>query len=56
MGLVHQETIDIEDDTVKYAVSTLACQVASLGLGVFVDSWNAHTVPGTDDSCSYLKV
>ncbi|KAJ8356554.1 hypothetical protein SKAU_G00193480 [Synaphobranchus kaupii] len=46
MGLVNQETIDMEDDTVKCIVSTLACQVASLGLGVFVDSWNAHNVPG----------
>ncbi|KAK0134962.1 hypothetical protein N1851_029231 [Merluccius polli] len=36
----------MDDGTVRFCVSTLACQVASVGLNRFVESWNAHRVPG----------
>uniref|UniRef100_UPI003AAFAF35 uncharacterized protein n=1 Tax=Centroberyx gerrardi TaxID=166262 RepID=UPI003AAFAF35 len=44
--LVDQEVLDMEDTTVRYCVSNLTCQVASIGLQRFVDAWNCHTVQG----------
>ncbi|KAM7012019.1 uncharacterized protein LKV04_022591 [Tautogolabrus adspersus] len=46
MHMLNQEVINMEDGTVRYCVSTLACQVASIGMNRFVESWNAHRVPG----------
>lgn len=46
MQLTDQETMDMEDTTVRYCVSQLACQISSLGVGRVVDSWNAHRIPG----------
>ncbi|XP_065125914.1 uncharacterized protein [Paramisgurnus dabryanus] len=44
--LTDQEMIDIEDNTTRYCVSNLACQMASVGVKRVVDSWNAHRIPG----------
>lgn len=39
-------TLNMEDNTVRFCVSNLTCQVASIGLQRFVDAWNSHTVEG----------
>lgn len=38
--------LNMQDGVVKFSVSALACQVASVGMSQFVESWNAHRVPG----------
>lgn len=44
--LVDQEHLDMEDTTVRYCVSNLTCQVASIGIQRFIYAWNSHTVSG----------
>ncbi len=45
-GVRSSGKVCVQDGVVKFCVSALACQVASVGISWFVESWNAHRVPG----------
>uniref|UniRef100_A0A1A8J5M2 Si:ch211-227p7.1 n=1 Tax=Nothobranchius kuhntae TaxID=321403 RepID=A0A1A8J5M2_NOTKU len=44
--LVDMEDLDMEDNTSKYCVSNLTCQMAGLGITNVIKAWNAHRIPG----------
>ncbi|XP_072564841.1 uncharacterized protein [Paramormyrops kingsleyae] len=46
VNLMDQEEINMEDDTVRFCVSNLTCQISSLGISRVVEAWNAHRIPG----------
>lgn len=44
--LVDQEELDMEDNTSRYCLSNLTCQMARIGITNVVEAWNAHRIPG----------
>ncbi|KAA8590524.1 hypothetical protein FQN60_014458 [Etheostoma spectabile] len=44
--MVDQEEVDMEDNTSKYCVSNLTCQLARIGITKVTEAWNAHRIPG----------
>ncbi|CAG2250686.1 unnamed protein product [Mytilus edulis] len=43
---VNENRIDLDDDIVKYCVSSLLLNLCRIGLKTVVESWNAHPIPG----------
>ena len=64
--MVHTDIVDISDDSKKFYVSWVLCQVSEYGIKIFVNSWNHHTITSTfllicsktlikrDPTCLYL--
>ncbi|XP_032365446.1 uncharacterized protein LOC116680976 [Etheostoma spectabile] len=46
LQLVDQEELDMEDNLVRYCVSSLTGQLCQISLTRMVESWNAHRIPG----------
>ena len=45
----NNSVFDMENETDKFCVSWVSCQVASYGLQFCIKSWNSHPVPGKLD-------
>ena len=41
----NNSVFDMENETDKFFVSRVSCQVASYGLQVCIRSWNSHPIP-----------
>lgn len=39
--------IDMEDTLHQYCVSCYSIQVSTVGINLFIQAWNNHTIPGT---------
>ena len=52
--------INMSDETTKFCVSFVTCNVAYHGLSLFVAAWNHHSIPGKcndiiiDDTCAII--
>ena len=58
-NMVNDDLIDMDDDLVKFSVSTFTTQVAAVGIKQVFDSWNQHPIPGkfinlSAFSCQFL--
>ena len=45
-AMVNDDLIDMDDDLVKFSVSTFATQVAAVGIKQVFHSCNQHPIPG----------
>ena len=45
-AMVNDDLLDMDDDLVKFSVSTFATEVAAVGIKQVFDSWNQHPIPG----------
>ena len=45
-NMVNDDLIDMDDDLVKFSVSTFTTQVAAVGIKQAFDSLNQHPIPG----------
>ena len=45
ISLVNDGCLDMNDETVKFCVSFITCQVVHAGIKRFVSAWNEHTIP-----------
>ena len=45
----NNSVFDMANETDKFCVSWVSCQVASYGLQVCIRSWNSHPIPGKLD-------
>lgn len=44
--LMDADALNVDDDVTKFCLSNLSIQLAEVGIQQFVESWNAHRVPG----------
>ena len=47
--LENDSVFDMENETDKFCVLQVSCQVASYGLHACIRSWNSHPIPGKLD-------
>lgn len=46
VDMVQKGEIDMDDSLHQFGCSWLTLQVANVGASLFVESWNAHPIPG----------
>lgn len=44
--MIDRETLDLDDQLMKYCTSNLSCQISRIGMQRAVQAWNAHRIPG----------
>ena len=44
--MLHRGDLSLDDDACKYCISWLTINVATVGVSLFVTSWNEHPIPG----------
>ena len=44
--MVHSEVLDMQDEVTKFAVSSVALRLCTVGCQQFLESWNHHSIPG----------
>ena len=49
--LTNSDRLNMEDDLVKFCVSSLMVQLAEIGLKQWADAWNCHRVSGNTCIC-----
>ena len=48
--MTENDLIDMEDETVRFAVSWVAMRTCQVGTSAAVTAWNHHSIPGTISS------
>lgn len=44
--MLQRGDLSLDDDACKYCISWLTINVATVGVSLFVTSWNEHPIPG----------
>ena len=55
VGMLDKGDISLDDDLSRYCISWCSICVASVGVALFVSSWNEHPIPGISKGTLYCS-